>query len=374
MEGINMKRHIVLLSSLIVTLLVCWGCEQNSTDITPTPPPTVATIEKQPAKTVTVAEPNLVKAEPKIKEPAPVEPNVQMTALPPAEPNVPKIPVAEPTPAKPAENNSVEPKPIASEKTIQAQLCDMCNDFLSKYVDQQGMVDYRAISRKKLELATLLDKFKTLDRNDYNSWSKDDKLAFWLNAYNLEFTKIILSNYPIEPTRVLLLFWPPNSIRHIKGIWDENKFIIMGEEFTLREIETRFFRGEFNDPRVFLAICYGSVSGSPLRNEAYRGDKLSAQLDDQVKKFIASGQAFKVDRENQIVYLSSIFSSSWYGNLFIANYGTDLKFKQQAPEVRAVLNFLTKFLSPQDVSYIETGNYTVEFMKYDWTLNERAGQ
>ena len=74
------------------------------------------------------------------------------------------------------------------------------------------------------------------------------------------------------------------------------------------------------------------------------------------------------------MFLSSIFNPTWYGRQFIDNYGTDLKFKQQTPEVRAVLNFLTKYISPQEVNFLETGNYTVEFMRYDWTLNERAGQ
>ena len=173
---------------------------------------------------------------------------------------------------------------------------------------------------------------------------------------------------------MLRLFWPPNSIRHIKGIWDEHKFIIMDEEFTLQEIDQRFLQKEFGEPLAFFAISYASVSGTPLRNEAYCGRNLSAQFDDQVKKFLAGQHGFKIDRENQKVYLSSILNSTWYGSQFIAKYGTDLKFKQQEPAVRAVLNFLTKYISPQDVDYLETGNYTVEFLRYDWTLNERAGQ
>jgi hypothetical protein len=219
-------------------------------------------------------------------------------------------------------------------------------------------------------LVALLDKFKELSRNDYNSWSKDDKLAFWINVYNLELIKIIMDNYPIESNRMLRLFWPPNSIKHIKGIWDGHKFIIMDEEFTLREIEQRFFQNEFGEPRVFFAMSYASISGVPLRNEAYCGQNLSAQLDDQVKKFIAGSHAFKIDRENQIVFLSSILTPTWYGGQFVAKYGTDLKFKQQEPTVRAVLHFLTKYISPQDTDYLETGNYTIEYLRYDWTLNE----
>jgi hypothetical protein len=318
--------------------------------------------------------------EPNIPTAIPIEPNTpkiqpepNMQQPPAAEPNVLKIAPAAPAPVKTAESNSAQ-QAVVTVKISPAQFCGLCTDFLGKYVDQQGMVDYRALSRKKLEVAELLDKFKVLNRNDFNSWSKDEKLAFWINGYNLEFIKIILSNYPIESTRVLRIFWPPNSIRHIKGIWDENKFIIMEEEFTLREIETRFLFKEFVEPRVIFAIYYGSASGPPLRNEGYCGANLSAQLDDQVKKFLASGQAFKIDRENQKVLLSSIFSPTWYGRQFIGNYSTDMKFKQQTPEVRAVLNFLTKYISPQEVSFLETGNYTVEFMRYDWTLNERAGQ
>jgi hypothetical protein len=148
----------------------------------------------------------------------------------------------------------------------------------------------------------------------------------------------------------------------------------MDEEFTLKDIDTRFFKKELDEPRVFLAIFYASISGPPLLNEAYCGKNLSAQLDTQVKKFLAGEHAFKISRENGKVYLSSIFDSSWYGQQFVAKYGTDRKFKQQDAVVRAVFNFLTNYLSSQDVDYLETGNYTVEYMRYDWTLNELGGQ
>jgi hypothetical protein len=147
----------------------------------------------------------------------------------------------------------------------------------------------------------------------------------------------------------------------------------MEEEFTLRAIDQRFFQKEFSDPRVFIAISYASVSGAPLRNAAYTGENLSAQLDDQVKKFIANPNAFRINRENQTVSLSSIFNPVWYGGQFIPKYGTDLKFKQQEPSIRSVLNFLSKYISPQDTDYLETGNYTVEYIRYDWTLNENGG-
>jgi hypothetical protein len=367
----NMSRYVVLVAALTVMLLVGWGCEQEQTGVAPPlTPPTIA--EPQPAETKIAVEPKPAEAEQKpveTKQPAQPEPNAEKVA--PTEPNVQQIAATKPAPA---ESNSPELRPAPPAQTPAAQLCSRCTDFLSKHVDQQGMMDYKTLLRRKLELVNVLDEFKSLNHNEYNSWSKDDKLAFWINAYNLELMRAILDNYPIESNRVLRLFWPPNSIRHIKGLWDQHKFIIMNEEFTLQEITRRFFKKEFDDPRVFFAIYYGSLSGPPLRNEAYCGQNLSAQLDDQIKRFIAAGGTLKIERENQRVYLSSMLSSTWNGQQFVAKYGTDLKFKQQEPEVRAVLNLLTKYISPQDVGFLETGNYTVDFMVYDWTLNDRGGQ
>jgi hypothetical protein len=332
-----MSRYIVRVAASTVMLLFGFGCEQEQGDVVPLPP--VATAKPQPA----------------------AEPNIQQAA------------VAEPSPAQLAESNAAQLQAAQASRTSADELCRSCTEFLSKYVDQKGMVDYRTLLRRKLELATILDRFRTLDPNEYNLWSKGDKIAFWINGYNLEFIKIVLDNYPIESTRVLRLFWPPNSIMHVKGIWDGHKFIIMDEEFTLKDVDERFFQKEFDEPRVFFAIFYASVSGPPLRNEAYCGQNLSAQLDDQVKKFMASAHAFKISRENQAVYLSSILQPTWYGRQFVAKYGTDRKFKQQEPAARAVLNFLTNYLSPQDIAFLETGNYTVQYMRYDWTLNDRSG-
>jgi hypothetical protein len=373
-----MNKYVVFTTVLTVALLVGWGCEQKSANVATPIPPAVA-IAPKPATAPTPTKPNTVEVKPepvKIEQPTQPEPNMQkaiaveqnVQAVKPAEPNKPQK-------VTPVENVTKQPKstpPVAS--ATAAQLCGKCTEFLGKYVSRDGMVDYKTLTRKKLELVALLDKFRGLNRNDYNSWSKDDKLAFWINGYNLELIKIIMENYPIESNRMLRLFWPPNSIRHIKGIWDEHKFIVMDEEFTLREIEQRFFQNEFGEPRVLFAMSYASISGVPLRNEAYCGQNLSAQLDDQVKKFIAGSHAFKIDRENQTVSLSPILNPTWYGGQFVAKYGTDLKFKQQEPALRAVLHFLTKYISQQDIDYLETGNYTIAYLRYDWTLNEGAGQ
>ena len=261
----------------------------------------------------------------------------------------------------------VSPKPV---KPLTISFHDKCAGILKNYVDDKGMVDYKSLKRRKPELNQLLDEFAKLDPNVYNSWSKEDKIAFWLNAYNIKMLKIIIDNYPIQSQRILRVLWGPYSIRHIEGIWDKYKFTVMDEEFTLKEIEQRFFRKEFGEPRVFFAISYASLSSPPLRNEPYYGCRLYEQLDDQAKKFLSSPLAFRIDREKQIVRLSAIFHPTWYGEEFISKYGTDKKFKDQPPPVRAVLNFAANYISKHDLFFLEMENYSVKYITYNWTLND----
>ncbi|MHC4572030.1 MAG: DUF547 domain-containing protein [Planctomycetota bacterium] len=271
----------------------------------------------------------------------------------------------EPVKIEPPIIESPKPKPLP-----RVSFNDKCADILKSYVDDEGVVDYKTLKRKRQDLKKLQDEFDELDPNEYNSWSKEEKIAFWLNAYNIQMLRIIVDNYPIKSTRIQRLFWPPTSIRHIKGIWSNYKFIVMDEEFTLSEVERRFFRKEFGEPRVFFAISHASLSSPFLRNEPYYGHKLYEQLDDQAKRFLSDPHGFRIDREAQIVYLSAILQSTWYGKEFIDKYGTDKKFKDQEPATRAVLNFLTNYISQEDVSFLEVENYSVKYINYDWRLNE----
>lgn len=280
---------------------------------------------------------------------------------------------AAPKPVKPAiaePNQTVSVEPADANSTPAASFHTKCAGILKNYVNDKGMVDYKALKRKKLELNQLLDEFAKLDPNEYNSWPKEDKIAFWLNAYNIKLLKIIVDNYPIESQRILRVLWGPDSIRHIEGIWDKYKFIVMDEEFTLKEIEQRFFRKEFDEPRVFFALSCASLSGPPLRNEPYYGHRLYEQLDDQVRKFLSNPLAFRIDREKQIVHLSAVFHPSWYGEEFISKYGTDKKFKDQPPSVRAVLNLAANYISEQALFFLERENYSVKYITYNWTLND----
>jgi hypothetical protein len=247
---------------------------------------------------------------------------------------------------------------------------DRYAEFLKNYVDDNGMIDYKTLRRKRLQLWSILEEFDMLDPNEYKSWSGADKIAFWINVYNLQKLNIVTEHYPIEASRFKIIFYGPSSIRHIESEISRHKFLVMDEEFTFAEIDRRFFRGKFDDPRIFFALTGACMSSPPLRNEPYYGYKLDEQLEDQIRKFLTNPLAFKIDIEKEKVYLSAMFQISSYGREFLKKYAIDRKFKDQTPTTRAVLNFICNYISKQDVSFLEVGNYTVSFMSYDWTIND----
>ncbi len=376
------KYRLFFINGLIVLSFIV-GCLPEERESTVPLPPVDPKLES------TIAEPNLF--EPNEVEPVKTEPNE--VASPEVEPNDIKPPAIEPneTELSKAEPNELEPtktepnefKPIKAEPNDvkpppKATFHNKCADILSSFVDDKGMVDYRKLKLKRLKLKKLLDEFAELNPNEYNSWPKEDKIAFWTNAYNIIMLQIIVENYPIESYRWLHLLpgWEPDSIRHINkriGGINKQKFKVMEDQvFTLLEIEQRFFRKEFDEPRAFLALSYATLSSPPLRNEPYYGHKLYEQLDDQAKKFLSSPLAFKIDGKKQKIYLSVILKPSWFGSEFIGKFGTDKKFKDQQPAVRAVLNFLTNYISEQDKHFLEVENYTIEYMKYNWRLNDSS--
>jgi len=274
--------------------------------------------------------------------------------------------VAESDPAEPnrIEPNDLKPAPATS-------FHNNCAEVLRTFVDDNGTVDYAALRRRRLDLRALLREFDDLDPNEYKSWSTEDRIAFWINVYNLQKLRVVADNYPIRPTsRILSIYWGPRSIRHIERRITQHKFLAMDEEFTFATVDRRFFRGEFDDPRVFFALSSACLSSPLLRNEPYYGYKLSKQLDEQTRKFLSSPLAFKIDRAKQKVYLSALFQMSWYGGAFTEKFAIDRKFKDHPPATRAILNFICNYVSPQDVSFLEVGNYTVEYMRYDWTIND----
>jgi len=308
--------------------------------------------------------------EPTTAQPVQPEESVEAASLPDVKKGPEDAPLQQPDKKAPQVDKVADVNDKPQSKEPQAiSFNENLAEFLSSYVDDKGMVDYKKLRPKRLELIQVLREFDQLAPKKYDSWPEAEKIAFWINAYNLCTIKVIIDNYPIKASRYMTLFYPANSIRQILKPWTKYDFSIMQVKYTLREIDRRILSRQFDEPRVYFALSYASLDDPRLRNESYTGRKLEQQLDEQVRTFINNKRGFNIDRDKGKVYLSAMFK--WYADALARRFGTDSKFVDRQPEVRAALNFISDYLSRADVDYLKRKDYSVEYIKYDWALNEQ---
>jgi len=249
---------------------------------------------------------------------------------------------------------------------------DSYAEVLRKHVGADSMVSYATLKNNPTELHRFVRALASVDPKTYEQWDEQTKIAFWINAYNALTLKAIIDNYPIKKGLLSGLVYPPNSIRQIPGVWDKIQFLVMGQRMTLNQIEHEKLRTEFNEPRIHVALVCAALGCPPLRNEPFIGGKLNEQLNDQTRHFLSRSSSpakFKIDHDAGKVYLSSIFK--WFGDDFVKSYAPVEGFGGHSDPQRAVLNFVSKYLSPEQVSFLRSGKYTIEYLKYDWSLNDR---
>lgn len=213
--------------------------------------------------------------------------------------------------------------------------------LLQKHVDDKGHVNYKGFKADENKLNAYLTVLR--ENHPTKDWKKEDQLAFWINAYNAFTVKLIVKNYPVKSIKDL-----GGSIYKINTAWDI-KFIKIGDEtYDLNNIEHGIIRKEFNEPRIHLAVNCASVSCPKLRNEAYVGATLDAQLDDQASDFINDKSKNRIT--NSTAELSKIFT--WFKGDFDTEDSNVIKFINQYSKV--------KITEKTEISYLD----------YDWNLNE----
>jgi len=228
---------------------------------------------------------------------------------------------------------------------------------LNQYVNSNGKVNYKALKNNRQNLDKYVSAIASINSKDFKNWTKNEKLAFWINTYNALTVKLIVDKYSVK------------SIKDIPLAWDLYKFNVMGKNLSLNDIEHKILRKEFKEPRIHFSIVCASMDCPNLRNEIYEADKLNIQLDDQAKKFVNSSKGTKIDTKNSVVYVSSIFK--WFGEDFISKYNTSEKLKRFPDKERSFLNFIQNYILASTKDYINTNQtYQVKYLDYNWSLNE----
>ncbi len=213
--------------------------------------------------------------------------------------------------------------------------------LLKKHVNSAGMVNYKGFQKDKTELDAYL---KTLSDNaPQKSWNQNDQEAYWINAYNAYTVSLILQHYPVKSIKDI-----GGSIYKINTAWDIRFIKIGGETYDLNNIEHKMLRRKFDDPRIHFAIVCASMSCARLRNEAYTGEKLNTQLEDQGKDFLNDKAKNKISTDK--AELSKYFS--WYQGDFTKN--------------GSLRDFINKYSQTKI-----NANTKISYLDYNWSLNEQ---
>ncbi len=214
------------------------------------------------------------------------------------------------------------------DKTIHSKL----NQLLENYVTETGNVDYQAIKVQREDLDNYINSLTSNTPTD--SWTKEEKLAYWINAYNALTIDLILRNYPLK------------SIKDIKDPWDQRLWKFGDKWQNLNDIEHQILR-KMNEPRIHFAIVCASFSCPKLQNEAFTAQNLEEQLTRATKEFLADEARNNISEDE--IKLSKIFK--WFAK----------DFKVEG----SIIDFLNKYTEVEISSKAKK-----TFKDYNWDLND----
>jgi len=237
-------------------------------------------------------------------------------------------------------------------------------DLLSAYVID-ARVDYAKLKTARVSLDDVVGGLGRIADAELRRWSRAEKIAYWINAYNVFTLQAIVDHYPIRwRWRGLFMLAPRNSIKQIPGVWTDLRWIAAGSPMTLDEIEHGTLRPLYLEPLIHFAVNCASVSCPPLRREPYVGTRLDRQLTLAARDYLASEFGLRVD--GSTLYVSSIFD--WYGDDFVDDYAHLVDGQSQ--KERAILGVIAKY-GPRDASQVaQSGNARIRYLRYNWTLND----
>ncbi|MBI4519311.1 MAG: VTT domain-containing protein [Gemmatimonadetes bacterium] len=247
------------------------------------------------------------------------------------------------------------PLPAAQEVPDHAALTAV----LQQVVDGKR-VDYRRLQSLAPELDAYIASLGRTSLPMLDGAGRSGRLAFWINAYNACMLSLVSDHYPIRkatfPRSLVnaVAGRPANSVWQIPDVFTDKFCFIAGAERSLDEIEHEILR-PLREPRIHFAINCAARGCPPLAAEAYTAGDVDAQLDAAVRRFTADPQHLRIQR-GPAPRVSLNMVLSWFGEDFGGESG--------------VRQFLAPHLPPTDRSLILDAATLIEYLDYDWTLND----
>jgi len=229
------------------------------------------------------------------------------------------------------------------------------DQLLEKYVDDKGGVDYKGLMSERKTLQDYIDR---IGEAPFDAMGRNQKLALLINAYNAFTLELILEYWNDGKLK---------SINHMSGLekgeyipsdkrWTDQRWQVGKHTWSLNQIEHEQIRPKFKEPRIHWVLVCAAVGCPPLRAEAYTAAKLEKQLEDQAKYVHSRDKWYRLDQDENKVYLTKLYS--WYGGDFEQVAGSVLKY---------VADY-----DPTLKKMLEQGNPPrISWLDYDWSLNSQ---
>lgn len=239
------------------------------------------------------------------------------------------------------------------------------NRLLQRHVVQMRdghatALDYTAMQRDRPQLKAYLAHLSAVKKAEFDRWPADEQLAFLINAYNAWTVELVLRGYP-----------DIGSIKDLGSLfrtpWNKAFVSLFGQEVSLDHIEHKLIRGSgrYREPRIHFAVNCASVGCPALRAEAYTGAQLEAQLEEQTRLFLTDHVRNRLD--GTVLKISKIFH--WYREDFERGWGGYWSLRQFLATHASQLG-----LSAAELQYLNADKLDIEYLDYDWRLNDALGQ
>ena len=228
-------------------------------------------------------------------------------------------------------------------------------------VVQVPWVDYAALHRDPSGLNRYLEALGATSIEALSAASREEQLAFWINAYNACMLHRVVEHYPLDRAnpglsgRVQnrLARRPANSVWQIRDVFSGAGCLVAGQQRSLDQIEHEIIR-PMGEPRIHFAVNCAARSCPPLVPEAYTAAALEQQLEARVRAFIRTPAQFQALADEGVLRMNPILN--WFGEDF------------GGPE--GVKAFFQPYLSGDAARLAADSGTRIVFTDYDWTLND----
>ncbi|RDX61310.1 grx, partial [Mucuna pruriens] len=255
---------------------------------------------------------------------------------------------------------SLKPKPLAE---IASRLRFLSRAMFEAYAYEDGRrVDYTSIHGSE-EFKRYLRIVEELQRVEISDSSREEKLAFFINLYNM------------MAIHAIIVLGHPDGALERRKLFGEFKYVIGGSTYSLSAIQNGILRGNqrppynlkkpfgakdkrmrvalpYPEPLIHFALVYGTRSGPALR--CYSPGKIDEELLDAARNFLRNGGVV-IDLTAKAVNASKILK--WYS----IDFG-----KNEVEVIKHVSNYLDPADSEVLLDLLATSELKVTYQPYDW--------